>query len=106
MDLEAWCLWYKRRGAGRLRHLLMRRWDPIGVAGAPQARDEYDSYVGLVADRLRTGASVEVIAALLESIRCDQMGLPVDRAADIQVSETLRTWYAAEMARWPAAVVD
>lgn len=49
MDLEAWCLWYKRRGAGRLRRLLMRQWDPIAVAGEPHARDEYDSYLGMVA---------------------------------------------------------
>lgn len=99
MDLETWCLWYKRRGAGRLRHLLMRQWDPIGVAGIPPARDEYDSYVGLVADRLRTGASVEVIAALLESIRCDQMGLPARHARDVQVADALRTWYAGEVSR-------
>ena len=26
----------------------MREWDPIGVAGIPQAADEYDTYVGKV----------------------------------------------------------
>jgi hypothetical protein len=77
----------------------MQQWDPIGVAGIPQARDEYDSYVGLVADRLRTGASVEVIAALLESIRCERMGLPAHHATDVQVAEALRKWYAAEVSR-------
>jgi hypothetical protein len=31
-----------------LRDFLMREWDPIGVAGIPEAHDEYDRYVGEV----------------------------------------------------------
>jgi hypothetical protein len=29
-----------------IRDILMRDWDPIGVAGIAQAQDEYDSYIG------------------------------------------------------------
>jgi hypothetical protein len=49
MDYQEWSDWYKRRGAGRLRRLLMREWDPIGVNGIPSARDEYDDYLRLIA---------------------------------------------------------
>jgi hypothetical protein len=28
-----------------IRDVLLREWDPIGVAGIPQAIDEYDSYI-------------------------------------------------------------
>ena len=99
MDLETWCFWYERRGAGRLRRLLMRQWDPIGVAGEPHAREEYDSYLGPVAERLRRGSSADEIALLLQSIRCDQMGLGADNLNVLRVANALRTWYAAEMTR-------
>jgi len=77
----------------------MREWDPIGVAGIPEARDEYDSYLGLVADRLRTGAHGEVIAALLESIRCEWMEQQAEHAKDVQVADAIGKWYAEEMSR-------
>jgi hypothetical protein len=95
-------MWFKRRGAGRLRRTLMLHWDPIGVAGVASARDEYDSYLGLVADHLRRGSSVEEIAALLESIRADRMGLRKDRRADVRAASGLKVWYADEMARTQA----
>lgn len=100
MNVEAWCLWYKRRGAGRLRRTLMKAWDPIGVSGIPQARDEYDSYVGLVADRLRTAASTDDIAGLLGSIRTADMGLPSDQSADVEAARATQDWNAIEMERW------
>jgi len=28
-----------------IHKLLMQEWDPIGVAGIPEAQDEYDSYI-------------------------------------------------------------
>ena len=98
MDLQEWCYWYKRRGAGRLRHIMMRYWDPIGVAGAPGARDEYDSYIGLVADLLREGRSVDQVADLLQSIRTNLMEQPIDRGTDLRAAEALHRWYSREMA--------
>jgi hypothetical protein len=41
-------------------------WDPIGVAGVPQARDEYDGYVGPVFTLLRSGASDADVSEHLE----------------------------------------
>ena len=37
-----------RRYHERIRAILLKEWDPIGVADVPQARDEYDSYVGQI----------------------------------------------------------
>jgi hypothetical protein len=35
------------RGIRRqIRRVLMEHWDPIGVAGIPEAADEYDGYIG------------------------------------------------------------
>ena len=37
------------RAIGEILHYV---WDPIGIAGVPQARDEYDSYVAQVKAQL------------------------------------------------------
>lgn len=58
---------------GEVLHYL---WDPIGVAGVPQARDEYDGYVGPVFTLLRSGASDSEISSHLEAIASERMGLP------------------------------
>lgn len=99
MDLDAWCRWYERRGAGRLRHLLMHHWDPIGVAREPLARTEYDGRLGLVAERLRRGVSSDDLARLLQSFRTELMGLPPDFDADLRVAFVLQAWHGAEMDR-------
>ena len=92
-------MWFKRCGARRLRRTLMLQWDPIGVAGAESPRDEYDSYLGLIAARLRDGSSVEKIADLLEAVRTERMGLRNDRQADVRAASAVRAWYAGEMTR-------
>jgi hypothetical protein len=99
MDLEEWCLWYKRRGLGRLRRLLMRHWDPIGVNGVPEARGEYDSYLGLIAGSLRSDWPVDSVADQLQSIRTKTMEVRARRDADLRVAQTLKDWYAKELAR-------
>jgi hypothetical protein len=76
----------------------MREWDPIGVAEFPEARDEYDSYLGRIADRLRVGDDAAKIADLLGSISTDWMGLDPNRAHDLHAATAVRRWYDAEMA--------
>jgi hypothetical protein len=96
VNLQEWCRWYKRRGAGRLRRILMQSWDPIGVAGLPSARGEYDGYIGLVAERLRRAAPLMEVADLLGSIRTDRMALRPNRSRDIEAAKRLTTWYGTE----------
>jgi hypothetical protein len=61
----------------RVREVLMREWDPIGVAGLPEAADEYDTYaakayVMLMVERADTAR----IAAYLLENATKNMGLP------------------------------
>jgi len=72
----------------------MREWDPIGVSGAPHARDEYDSYLGRIADRLRRG---EDVTDFLATIRTNNMALPRNHAADARAATSIRRWYESEM---------
>jgi hypothetical protein len=59
----------------RINEVLHYIWDPIGVAGEPKARDEYDSYVPHVYSLLESGATAEQIAAHLDKIATEGMGL-------------------------------
>ena len=62
-------------------------WDPIGVAGEPQARDEYDGYIGPVFTLLRSGASHSEISTHLATIASECMGLPAAK----ELAETAAT---------------
>lgn len=53
---EAWRAWWSERGERELRCILMTAWDPIGVGDVAQAWDEYDGYLGGVAQQLLDGA--------------------------------------------------
>jgi hypothetical protein len=57
-----------------VREILMREWDPLGVADFRGAADEYDSYIPGVIGLLQEGASTDDLAAHLDRIAFDQMG--------------------------------
>ena len=61
----------------RVSEILHFVWDPIGVAGVPQARDEYDSYVPFVVKMIMEGKPKEDIARHLHQIAGERMGLSV-----------------------------
>ena len=67
-------------------------WDPIGVAGSPHARDEYDSYVPGVVSRLFSDANAKVIAKHLTQIATDSMGLSANTQHDLETAELLIQW--------------
>lgn len=65
-----------RENRARVREILMRDWDPIGVAGMPEAADEYDRYVDRAYVMLMDErATAEAIAAYLFEIATQRMGL-------------------------------
>lgn len=68
-------MWWKHFGFTELRHLLLLRWDPIGVYGEPAAVDEYDDYVLPLGRMLRDGASEEQVAAYLGGVSSQEMEL-------------------------------
>jgi len=77
--------------------LLMTHWDPIGVNGIPEASDEYDTYLGPLAEKLREGAGARGVCEYLSEIQTERMGLSTtpDRLSD--VGERVARWYAVEM---------
>ena len=70
-------------------------WDPIGVSGAPMARDEYATYQPRVLKLLLDGQSADQIAAFLVGIEQDNMGVkPVPKQA-LRVASVLVAWRVA-----------
>jgi hypothetical protein len=53
-------------------------WDPIGIAGNPEARDEYDMYLSRAFALVRAG-SREGLIEFLADIQVDRMGLGPDQ---------------------------
>ena len=76
-----------------LRDFLMKEWDPIGVAGIPEAHDEYDRYVGEVYVMLVDGdPTAPDMLQYLEDVELEYMGLtdmPERRERRKHVAEAL-----------------
>lgn len=77
-----------------VRDVLLRDWDPIGISGIPEARDEYDDYADAVLGMLiNENATAEDIAGYLFKIATENMALSdremsklCDRAAEAVVA--------------------
>jgi hypothetical protein len=102
-------MWWKRRGARGLRQVLMEEWDPIHVRDFPEAQDEYDSYLGPIAERLRSGSSPEDLAAYLDFVTEERMGLgnpkkanPLAHEANLTAARRMLEWYAEETGGSPS----
>jgi hypothetical protein len=96
VELEDWHSWWKTSGAQELRKLLMTYWDPIGVNGIPEAADEYDSYLGPLAKKLREGADARGVSEYLSEIQRKRMEIPARDDQLAYVSERVANWYAVE----------
>jgi hypothetical protein len=57
-----------------IAQVLLRNWDPIGVANEPEAQSEYDAYVGGVYRLIASGATARGLAEHLARIEADQLG--------------------------------
>jgi hypothetical protein len=73
----------------RVRAILLKEWDPIGVGHEPRAQDEYDSYAPQIAGMVLRDMSKAELAALLLTIEHDLMGLPGNEARAIAVAGRL-----------------
>ncbi len=62
-----------------IRKILLKEWDPIGVADIPEAQDEYDSYVPHIYSQLIHHKSEEEVFNNLWQIETDHMDLCGDR---------------------------
>jgi hypothetical protein len=93
MDLAAWQSWWKDFGGAELRHLLLLWWDPIGVYGVHEARDEYDGYSGQIARMLREGADASAVAPFLDEVAVQRMGLRRAPDHEAAVADRIIEWY-------------
>jgi hypothetical protein len=64
-----------REDRARVREILFREWDPIGVSGILEASNEYDSYADAAYVMLMEGGSASTIASYLLKVATEHMGL-------------------------------
>jgi len=78
----------------RIDEVLHYLWDPIGVSGVPEARDEYSSYAGVVFSMLKRGANEKELAKYLRDIRVINMGMrqPRHQLKEEDVADILDSW--------------
>ncbi len=69
--------------------ILHYMWDPIGVAGIAQARDEYHSYLPQVFQLALKNETKEKIASYLVDIEENRMGLTPNKEAALEIAEVL-----------------
>lgn len=74
LSIVQWQSWWRHNGVRELEALLLLWWDPLGVYGEPEARDEYASYVPQLAGLLRSGAREADIAAHLQAVGTAEVG--------------------------------
>ena len=70
-------------------------WDPIGIAGIPRARDEYQGYVPQVFSLLRSRVAEAEIAAHLAEVASNRMGLSNTQQQSSKAASVLVRWWEA-----------
>ncbi|AJK49440.1 hypothetical protein BGL_2c13730 [Burkholderia plantarii] len=73
----------------RVDEILHYVWDPIGVATSPAARDEYHGYLPTVFTMLQEGMDGSLIAAYLDNVATENMGLDSNPGHSRHVAELL-----------------
>ena len=73
-----------------VQRILLHDWDPIGIKDEPAAQDEYDSYVGIVAELVRRDSSVDDLFRYLRHLETETIGLPGDVERTRQAARALR----------------
>ena len=72
-----------------IHEILLREWDPIGVAGEPGAQDEYDSYIPAIYLLMQARSSVMELASHLGKLETVSMGLLERPAVNNRVAQML-----------------
>jgi hypothetical protein len=91
--------WWLAEGHRELEALLMAEWDPIGVAGVPEAYDEYRDYVEPLAGILTAGGGIVEVAEYLAGVQRGMMGFETSADQLGDVATRIVAWYAAEAPR-------
>ncbi|MBL8864808.1 MAG: hypothetical protein KF873_18315 [Gemmataceae bacterium] len=72
-----------------IREVLLKEWDPIGVADIPEAADEYDSYIGEIQAILIRREPAYKLVDFLWWAETEHMTLAGNRRRTEQVAERL-----------------
>ena len=73
----------------RIKRVLFRDWDPIGIQEIPEAQDEYDSYVPAIYSMLIARKSINEVFEYLLWLETEHMGLTADRQQTRSIAEKL-----------------
>jgi hypothetical protein len=92
---------YEQELLTRINEVLHYLWDPIGVRGEPHARDEYDGYVPDIYSLLRKEACAEQIAAYLDKIVTEVMGISSNQQHSLAIAYKLLEWRATLLEKRP-----
>jgi hypothetical protein len=87
----------------RVDEILYYIWDPIGVAAEPSTRDEYERYVAGLISLLETNADSKEIAAYLDDIAKNRMGLQTNDKHSLGVARLVLAWKSWLLKRWSLA---
>jgi hypothetical protein len=92
---------YEKELYTRVGEVLHYIWDPIGVRGHPEARDEYDVYVPQVYLLLQGGATAEQIALHLDKVVTERIELNSNMERSLMASQKLLDWRAVLLRKRP-----
>lgn len=87
----------------RVDEILYYIWDPIGVAAEPSTRDEYERYVAGLISLLETNADSKQIAAYLDDIAKNCLGLQTNEKHSLGVARLVLAWKSWLIRRCPRA---
>jgi hypothetical protein len=73
----------------KIKQVLLKEWDPIGVQAIPEAQDEYDGYVPTIYSMLITRKPINEVFEYLLWLETQHMGLTTDRQLTHNVAERL-----------------
>ncbi|MFC4764297.1 hypothetical protein [Dyella koreensis] len=76
----------------RIDEVLHYMWDPIGIAGVPQARDEYESYVSQVFQLLKATVDGKDVAEYLHWLSTEHIGMAANPDQDSKAVGLLLGW--------------
>jgi len=86
---------YEKELYQRIAEVMHYVWDPIGVSGVPQARDEYNAYLPQVFAMLLESKDRETISAYLVRVEEERMGLTPSKPRAEEVADVLLDWSEA-----------
>lgn len=73
---------------------MLMAWDPIGVADAVEAADEYDCMISPLMHQLFEGASTTALSSWIAAERTDHFDAGEDPERDAELAQQLVNWWA------------